>query len=242
MSEFDQTNWVQPDYTRGYREGADHFIPERRLLLRIAASCFKYYVGAGGRKRVLDLGCGDGILAESLYRQDTEMELTLADGSAEMLDAARKRLADIPGAEFLQATFADILSGSFRPQLFDFIGSAFAIHHLEMAEKKRLFHSLAGLLNPGGYFLNIDVTTAEPHTQWYFRLWQEWILDHVQATGADPALVDVPFNARDKDENHYDPLQEQLAALTDAGLVDVACHYRFGLFAIYGGRKPGGDR
>jgi len=239
MSEFDRSNWVQPDYSRGYREGADHFIPERRLLLRIAASCYKYHVGTGGRKRVLDLGCGDGVLAESLFRQNAEMDLTLADGSAEMLAAARKRLADIPGAEFLQANFADFLSGSFHPRPFDFIGSSFAIHHLEMPEKRRLFAALAGLLNPGGYFLNIDVTTAEPYTQWYFRLWQEWILDHAQATGADPTLVDVPFSARDKDENHYDQLEEQLDALKDAGLVDVACHFRFGLFAIYGGRKTG---
>jgi tRNA (cmo5U34)-methyltransferase len=237
MSKFDQTNWVQPDYSRGYREAADHFIPERRLLMRIAASCYKYYFAAEGRRRVLDLGCGDGILAESLYRQDPAMHLTLSDGSRDMLEAAKKRLADAPDAVFQQATFQDILAGTFRPLPFDFIGSAFAIHHLELPEKRALFQSLAGLMNPGGCFLNIDVTTAEPYTAWYFRLWQEWILDHIQETGGDPALLDVPFSAKDKDENHYDPLEDQLAGLREAGLTDVACHFRFGLFAVYGGRK-----
>jgi tRNA (cmo5U34)-methyltransferase len=241
MSKFDQTNWVQPESNRDYRDGADHFIPERRLLMRVAASCYKFHCGAGGRMRVLDLGCGDGILAESLFRQDAQMELALVDGSADMLVAARKRLAGAPGAVFLQATFQEIIAGKFPAAPFDFIGSAFAIHHLEMPEKRSLFRSLAGLLRPGGLFLNIDVTTGAPYTDWYYRLWQEWILDHVAATGADPAYVGVPFSAHDKDENHYDPLEDQLAALRAAGLVDVACHFRFGLFSIYGGRKPGGE-
>jgi tRNA (cmo5U34)-methyltransferase len=239
MSGFEESNWKNPEYSRDYRANAENFIPERKSMLGIAASFYRQFIMDGSPKRILDLGCGDGILAEILIHEDRTVEIVAADGSAEMLAAARARLADAPAVEYCRITFEDIQSGQFHPPPFDFIVSAFAIHHLEMARKVRLFRAVAGLLNPGRFFLNIDVTASGPYADWYYQLWREWILEREESTRPDVSLADVPAQARFKPENHYDPLQCQLDALKDAGFLDVACHYQFGLFAVYGGRKAG---
>ncbi|MGB7537692.1 MAG: class I SAM-dependent methyltransferase, partial [Anaerolineales bacterium] len=240
MKEFENSNWARPDYSREYRETADQIIPERQTLLRIAASFYCHNIRDGRRKRILDLGCGDGILAQILSRQDDEAHIVLADGSAEMLASARQRLSGMQNAEFLQATFEEVLSGAFRPAPFEFIGSAFAIHHLEMPDKARLFRSVHGLLTPGGCFLLIDAAESERYAEWYYALWKEWILAHEEFTKPAESAADVPAHARAKPENHYDSLQGQLDALKSAGFIDVECHYQYGMFAVFGGMKQGG--
>ncbi len=242
MTGFENSNWARPEYSREYRENADNFIPERKTLLRIAASFYRNFMRDGGVKRILDLGCGDGILAETLLQEDRNGEIVLADGSAEMIASARQRLSGMRNVEFYQNTFEDVVSGKFRPKPFDFIASAFAIHHLDMPEKARLYQSIERLLNPGGFFLNIDAATSGPFTDWYYQLWKEWILTHEESTKPEESAADVPAHARAKPENHYDSLQDQLDALKSAGFVDVECHYKFGMFAIFGGRKAGGAK
>jgi tRNA (cmo5U34)-methyltransferase len=239
MSDFQNSNWARPEYSRDYRETADRIIPERQTLLRIAASFYRHHVRDGRRKRILDLGCGDGILAQTLSGQDGEAHIVLIDGSAEMLASARRRLSGIRNAEYLQITFEEVISGSFQPAPFDFIASAFAIHHLEMPGKAGLFRAVHGLLNPGGCFLNIDAAESEPFTEWYYALWKEWVLVNEEYTKPPESAADVPAQARAKPENHYDFLQAQMDALIDAGFIDVACHYKYGMFAVFGGRKAG---
>lgn len=240
MTGFDGSNWARPEYSQEYRETADRIIPERQTLLRIAASFYRNIVRDGRRKRILDLGCGDGILGEMLSRQEGNAEIVLADGSTEMLASARQRLSRTKNAEFVQTTFEEIITGKFQPAPFDFIASAFAIHHLEMPEKARLFQAIEGLLSPGGYFLDIDAAESETFTEWYYLLWKEWILAHEEFTRPPESSAEVPAHARAKPENHYDSLKAQMDALAAAGFIDVECHYKFGMFAVFGGRKAGG--
>jgi tRNA (cmo5U34)-methyltransferase len=240
MSEFENSNWTRPEYSRDYRETADRIIPERQTLLLIAASFYRNTIRDGRKKRILDLGCGDGILGQILAQQDAHAEIVLADGSAEMLASARQRLSGNRNTEFSQTTFKEVISGAFHPAPFDFIGSAFAIHHLVMPDKARLFKAVYELLNPGGCFLIIDAAESERFTEWYYAIWREWILAHEENTKPAESEADVPVRARAKPENHYDPLKTQMNALADAGFGDVECHYKFGMFTVFGGRKQGG--
>jgi len=246
MSGFKASGWSQPEYAQQYRDEADHYIPQRATMLQVVSSFYRNVVrGAGrarnpGRVRVLDLGCGDGILAEALCTADPAIEMTVTDGSRDMLDAARARLRQRPVSEYCPITFEEIIGGGFQREPFDLIASAFAIHHLELAEKAMLFQRLYALLAPGAYFLNVDVALSDDpaYTAWYYRLWREWIVDRERALGIEQSYVHVPEEARAKPENHYDPLQSQLDALRSAGLIAVACHYRYGPFAVYGGQRP----
>jgi tRNA (cmo5U34)-methyltransferase len=246
VSGFEASGWSQPEYAQQYRDEAEHYLPERATMLKVVSSLYRHLVrGAAtarnsGRIRVLDLGCGDGILAEALYAEDPEIEVTLTDGSRDMLDAARRRLRGRPVSEYCPITFEEIIHGRFQREPFDLIASAFAIHHLELAEKAVLFQQLYALLVPGAYLINMDVALSDDpaYTEWYYQLWREWIADREKALGLEESYVHVPAEARAKPENHYDSLQSQLQALRAAGYCGVACHYRYGPFAVYGGRRP----
>ena len=73
---------------------------------------------------------------------------------------------------------------------------------------------------------------------WYYELWREWIDCHHKSLNLENPFEHVPNEARAKSENYYDPLQIQLGYLSDIGFVDVECHYKYGLFTIYGAKKP----
>lgn len=246
MNGFEASGWSQAEYAQQYRDEADYYIPQRAAMLQVVCSFYRNVVrGAAGARspgkvRVLDLGCGDGILAEVLCTEDPEVEVTLTDGSRDMLDAARARLRGQCVSEYCPITFEEIIDGRFQREPFALIASAFAIHHLELAQKATLFQRLYALLVPGAYFLNVDVALSDhpTYTAWYYQLWREWIADREKVLGLERSYVHAPEEARAKAENHFDPLQSQLDALRSAGLIDVACHYRYGPFAVYGGRRP----
>lgn len=95
-------------------------------------------------------------------------------------------------------------------------------------------------LNDGGYFLNIDVVLAptEALEQWYLTVWEEWIIEKQTALGREGNYVDIIRNYLEKE--HYsklDTLEEQLNAMKGIGFRDVDCFYKYGIFAMYGGRK-----
>jgi tRNA (cmo5U34)-methyltransferase len=244
MSEFERSNWAQPEHSREYRDNSDNYIQERTTLLRMLASFYRHFVKGKGLKRVLDLGCGDGVLAKTLYEQDRGIEITVTDGSGDMIKAARLNLSGLPVSEFCQITFDAIINGQFARPPFDLAVSAFAIHHLDLARKALLFQRIIELLKPGGYFVNIDVAETDhpPYTDWYYVLWKEWIIDRQQCLKSTESFADIPEKARAMPENHYDSLQSQLTALGSVGFSEVECHYRYGLFSLYEGRKPLAER
>ena len=233
-------NWNQPEYAREYRDESDYYIPHRAIIIHLVGSYASAFMGSLPRPKLMDLGCGDGAVSLALHRALPAGEIVAADGSADMIGAARKRLAGMT-VEFRTVSFEGIIAGKISGLRFDGIFSALAIHHLPLDGKAALFQALQPLLNPGGHFLNVDaVTTDVPeYTEWHFTLWREWIETNQKALHLEQSYGHIPERARAKEENHYDPLGAQLAALREAGFSDVECHYRFGIFAAYGGRvKP----
>ena len=99
--------------------------------------------------RILDIGCGGGILAEPMARLGAQM--TGLDGSAVAIDSARAHAAsqnlDIT---YLNQTSEDLvkeLEGTSGP-LFDVVYASEVIEHV--ANRRLFFLSMAGLLRPGG--------------------------------------------------------------------------------------------
>ncbi len=163
---------------------------------------------------------------------------TMVDPSPEMLDGARKRLAGFEGVRFVPASFQDLLASDLLEATFDFVLSSFAIHHLEMDEKAALFKYVYTHLNPGGFFLIIDVVAAQTQEleDWYLRLWRDWIESNADDS-VKSRFLDIPQHFRDDPDDHPDTLSAQSAALEKTGFRNVACHYQFGMFAAFGGTK-----
>jgi tRNA (cmo5U34)-methyltransferase len=191
------------------------------------------------QKRVLDLGCGDGAIANQILSVDNTVEMTLMDGSKDMFEAARKRFHHFTEVQYIFSTFEALIAGGTSLPTFDFIASAFAIHHLSLSPKIALFKQIYAHLHRGGVFLNIDtVFPNNPgYTEWYYHFWREWIIVRQRRLDLKENFDHVPERARHNPENKLDTLHAQLDALEDAGFKDVECYYKLGLFVIFGGRK-----
>ena len=240
-SSFEQSRWADSAFAREYQESADHFIPERAYLFHVVRSYTRHFLQRAGRKlRICDLGCGDGVLASQLLNQDWPVEATLIDGSDNMLTAARNRLGQRPDVRFLRKTFEELIGSHSELGPFDLVLSGFAIHHVHRAQRQELFGVILSLLDAGGHFLNVETALAEAgnYSEWYFDLWRDWIDAHGQRSGLQDRYHTVPDQALANPDNKYSPLAEQLSDLQEAGFEKVECHYRNGIFAIYGGIKP----
>lgn len=100
--------------------------------------------------RILDLGSGTGVTAESMLTRHPRASLVGIDASEHMLAHARRL---VPGATFLVRRLEDPVP----PGPFDLVVSAFAIHHLDARGKAGLFGRVAAVLAPGGRFVVADV-------------------------------------------------------------------------------------
>lgn len=238
MTEFDNTRWAEKDFGQQYLETADIRIVERERLLAILKSFYRHFLGDKKPCRVLDLGCGDGVLTHELLGIDDSISAILVDGSADMLTKAKNRLTGFKNIRFVKASFQELLHTDL--QEFDFVVSALAIHHLTMSEKKSLFKYIYSHLDIGGYFVNTEVILppTEALEEWYQNLWREWIIEKQTALGIEDDYEGTIHSYKEK--GHYsklDTLTDQLDALHEVGFKDVDCYYKYGIFAMYGGRK-----
>jgi len=238
MTEFEKSQWADPDFAREYRENADIYIMERGRLLGILGSFYKHFIAPRPRIRVLDLGCGDGIISHELLKIDASIGATLVDPSQDMLNKAGERLKDFKGIHFIKASFQDLLEKDLITKGFDFIVSSLAIHHLSMEDKIELFRRIYSYLNTEGFFVNIDVVLApiEPLEQWYLSLWKAWILERKAALGIEGGYYeDVIRRYKNNQDNRPDTLVSQLMALESVGFKGVDCFYKHGIFVMFGG-------
>jgi tRNA (cmo5U34)-methyltransferase len=77
MTDFTETNWAKKEFGRDYLEKADIYIVERRRMLGILRSFTRHFLSLDGNKRILDLGCGDGIVSHELLKTDPSLSATL---------------------------------------------------------------------------------------------------------------------------------------------------------------------
>ena len=240
MTEFNKSKWANAEFGKEYIDNADIYIVERRRLLEILKSFYRHFLSERGQNRILDLGCGDGIITHGLLKIDDSISATLIDGSEDMLNKARERLKEVKNIQYIHASFQELLEKDILNSKFNFIVSSMAIHHLTMEGKRSLFRKIHSYLNGGGYFVNIDVVLAptDPLDIWYMELWQEW-MDEKKALldiKGEPS-TDIVKRYKDLEENKPNTLNAQLNAMKEIGFKDVDCFYKYGIFTIFGGKK-----
>lgn len=240
MTDFRESAWADNKFVQNYLEKADIYVVERRKMLWFVSSLFIYFIKERNVK-LLDLGCGDGIVTEQLFKTERSISATLIDGSKSMLLKAKERLKAFPLVNFVRASFQEILGGSVELESYDFCISSMAIHHLEMNEKESLFQLISSHLKPGGHFVNIDIVRApsEELEVWYFDVWKDWIGHMMNRFNIkDEMPEDVIKKYQDSSSmNKPDTLGSQLKALCAVGFTDVDCYFKNGLFVVFGGKK-----
>lgn len=237
-SVYEKSEWVDTRFVQEYVDNAEGFILERRRLLGIMKSFSSRFIKKQGRSRVLDLGCGDGILSRELLQANENIALTLLDGSEEMLETAKGLLRGRGNPVFIRSTFQEVIDGRTGLGEYEFIVSSLAIHHLTFEEKKGLFKKICSVLARGGAFLNIDVVAAAPGLEsWYLELWETWIAEKERLVPVNKSQQGISKKYKANHDNLPDTLETQLGLLKEAGFKDVDCFYKYGIFTVFGGFK-----
>ena len=187
---------------------------------------------------VLDLGCGPGSLAVRLLARLPEATVVAVDADPVTLALGRSGYAAVSGLRFadldLRATGWSSRLGLEAGRPVDAVVSTTALHWLSAAELRELYVTLAGLLRPGGLFLDGDHLhvdeTANPVLGRLERAleereagrrypdghagraenWDEWW----QAAAADPALAEAAAE-RSRGLVHHSNEGARLAAHTE---------------------------
>ncbi len=242
MAEFEKTRWADSEFSQKYRDGADIYMPFRQRFVDVTKSLFSFLFKNRSGLRVLDLGCGDGFFAEELLRSFSPAAVILTDGSGDMLKAAKIRLKEKSNVEYLQASFQDIIESEILPGSIDFVYSSFAIHHLRLSDKKRLYSKIFNALNPGGCFVHNDVIVplSPGIEKWYLTLWKEWI-DQFPDKDLSSGMEVIPERYKESPDDFPDSLETHLDIFRETGFTDVDCFFKYGIFALFGGLKSTDD-
>ncbi len=120
-----------------------------------------------GDYSLLDLGCGNARSIAACVGDFLPARYEGVDLSPAALAEAAENLKSWPSVTLReQDMLAKVLSVSAKS--FDVVYSSFAMHHLNVADKERLFAVCRRLLKPRGIFLLVDVVREEGQTREQF--------------------------------------------------------------------------
>lgn len=203
-------------------------MPDFDAFYGTAATLVEMTIPEGAR--ILDLGCGTGILSEFILSRSPSAEMTLLDQSAEMLDVAQTRL---------QKYSITAVQGSFDEALpagpFDAIISSLAIHHLSDEKKARLFHRVSEALVSDGIFINAD-QVAGP-TPWHTDVYRAMNEEQARELGTDDVEWTAALQRMSIDQ--YATIDWHLARFVEVGLSRCDTFFkRFGFAVMAGWKLP----
>lgn len=206
--------WSESDHVQDYLDRRSQF-PWREIAYDHLMELVPAAIG-----RVLDLGCGDGMVVGRVVDAFPSVEAIACDFSPAMLDRARDRFADRPTVTIVEHDLDQPLPGEWGE--FDAVVSAFAIHHVVDDRKRALYGEVLDHLRPGGVFCNLEHVaspTPELHEAFLTSIGQTIEQD-------DPS-------------NKLASVDVQLGWLRDLGFAQVDCHYKWREIALLAGVKPG---
>lgn len=193
----------------------------------------------------LDIGCGDGILGAAVLGEYPLARGVLVDFSEPMLEQARKQLQEYAN----QLAFENLDYGNpawinriQRYAPFDAIVSGYSIHHQPDTRKREVYEEIFSLLNPGGWFVNIEHVSSE--SQLGIDLFERHYASARYAVekqnGSARSFDEVlhEYKTRpDKAANILAPVELQCQWLREIGFEEVDCYFRIYELAVFAGRK-----
>ena len=194
----------------------------------------------------LDLGCGDGILGAVVLGEYPTARGVLADFSEPMLAQAREQLKEYADQLVFESLDYGTQGWVNRMQAyfpFDAVVSGYSIHHQPDERKYQVYQEIFSLLNPGGWFVNIEHVSSD--AQLNIDLFENhyvaarYAIERQQGgTRTFDQLAEEYKTRPDKAANILAPVELQCDWLREIGYTEVDCYFRIYELAVFAGRKP----
>ena len=231
--------WKDREVAKAFLNQRSSMIPDRQRQLEVLLRVVHFHCPQP--RRLLDVGCGDGILLGTLLDAFPEASGVAVDFSPLMLEQARQGLA--PWGQRVTIVEADLQSPAWKIRLsgpFDAIVSGFAIHHLTHERKRALYQEIYDLLAEGGVFVNSEhVASATPQNE---HIFDAAMTDHLfqrrreKGENVTPEQVGREFLERpDRAANILALVEDQCRWLQHIGFRDVDCFWKYFELALFGG-------
>ncbi len=230
--------------TQTFIDYGRYFIPKREHQIHIIASLLPR---RSATVTVLELCCGEGLLAQTILERFPTYTVYGLDGSPGMLKRAAERLAHF--GERFQARQFDLADTAWRSEYahLNGVASSLAIHHLDGKQKQALFADVYRMLAPGGAFIIADLIEPAHPLGWELAA-EEWdAAVRQRALQLDESLIGFEFFSHHhwnmyrffdpEDIDKPSPLFDQLKWLEKAGFSGVDVFWMSAGHAIYGGYK-----
>lgn len=186
-------------------------------------------------KDIMDLGCGGGNYAVKVASLLPDVDCTLVDISANMLERAVERVAEIVSGK-VSALHGDYRELDLGENQYDVITAGTTLHHLRGDEEWELvFSKIYKALKPRGTFWINDIVVAETDeiTQMMLDGWKSILRAQV---GEDKVGF---YLEKYESEDTPRTLSYQLDLLKQVGFKETFVLHKHFNFAAFGARKIG---
>lgn len=233
--------WQRQDLAKLFLEDVRGAIPLAAEQIDVLLRTVRH--ATGKIDRLLDLGCGDGILGWAVLTEYDHAAGVFVDLSEHMIEAARKKVDNHRATFFVQDLATKAWSQAVEGHApFDLVLSGLAIHHLPDERKRELYSEVFALLASGGLFLNLE--HVAPRANWADQAFDELFIDSLwlhnrEKDGAKTReeVADQWYHRSDQG-NILASVEAQCQWLKDIGFRDVDCFFKVFQLALFGGKKP----
>jgi ubiquinone/menaquinone biosynthesis C-methylase UbiE len=161
----DHHDWSSEEYVSQWAERQDTKEADRQEVFRLIAKTVPHEKDAA--IRILDVGAGYGALAQFLLAEFPNATAVCHDGSDEMAELGRKRMAAL--GKRVKYVLSDLSKPGWSKKIdgpFEAVVSSIAIHNVRSHEIIRsIYGEVFSLVRPGGCFLNFDRMTPSLNEQ-----------------------------------------------------------------------------
>ncbi|WP_105614814.1 class I SAM-dependent methyltransferase [Vallitalea okinawensis] len=204
---------------------------------------------------VVDLGAGSGILIEKILKRYPNSKCYWVDYSQQFLGVAKKKLSQYGNrVEFIISSFEDDWENKIKDHV-HLVVSMSAIHHLTNREKVDLYKRAFTILQPNGWFVNIDemkTLYGEAYRN-SMVFWSDYV--DQSKSSIPPAQLKyydnwtIHFNnwkqrnienmntPKQKGDDLHESFVDQLTWLRESGFKSVDVFVKYHLWCIIGGQK-----
>ncbi len=176
--------------------------------------------------RVLELGCGTGILTARIRRTHPDAAVICIDSSQAMLAVARQK----PELKSVTLALGDIRE-PWPDGPYDAVVSTFCLPALESDGQRAVLKRAYDVLRPGGVCIMgcvIRPATAEEE-QYQLARWVTFMQD----AGLDPEEVRRQRDSWDWARSRIPTAEGFREMLEEAGFTKIRCPYHLGLYAVF---------